>query len=173
MSRTTTSPVPTTFNPSVPHCMENADNHFDPNRKDGPITGGGYMTCLAELRPDGSCPNANQHYTEVIKWRAAQTTCSPGHHLGTCTCGAAGPSKSDLRILESSNMTANVQTRTGSRYTVVARPNVGVVLIHDDKGWAAKGAQIVVLGGRLYMLNEVGRILAQTTSITGVYIMSN
>lgn len=87
-----------------------------------------------------------------------------------------GPSKTDLQILESTNMTANVQTRTGSRYTVVTRPNVGVVVIHDDKGWAVRagrGSMLMVIDGRMFVVCPNGAVAVQTTTLTGVYIMSN
>lgn len=87
---------------------------------------------------------------------------------------AVRPSATEISILESSHMTATVTTESGSHYTVVARPNVGVVLIKDSDGWAGRGTQVKVDGlrGRLFLLRD-GQIVAQTTPITHIYILSN
>lgn len=82
--------------------------------------------------------------------------------------------ETNISILQSHHMTATVRTSSGSNYTVVTRPNVGVVLIHDDKGWAVKGTGTVeVQGGRMYVFNAKRKVVATTTRIVSIYIMSN
>ena len=86
------------------------------------------------------------------------------------------PSGTNISILQSTHMTATVQTTSGSHYTVVTRPSVGVVLIHDDKGWvirAGKGSRVSVVQGRLFVMGADGKVFARTTAITSIYIMSN
>jgi hypothetical protein len=73
-------------------------------------------------------------------------------------------------------MTATVRTASGSNYTVVTRPNVGVVIIHDDKGWAIRageGSRVSVIQGRMYVSDAMCQVVASTTQITSIYIMSN
>lgn len=148
-----------------PRCTAEA-RFVSENGKDG----GGHTTCLTELDANGTCPKADVHHSAWIASGLGQD-----EWAATVIAARATPAvdTTDVLILESSNVTANVQTRTGSRYTVVTRPAVGVVLIHDDDGWATQGAKLVVREGRIYLLNEEGQILANTTSLTGIYIMSN
>ena len=171
MSNTTTQTVVDPFDPTKPHCMEDA-RYVSPEGTDG----GGHVTCLTELNADGSCPKADVHHKAMHVWLRANPGKGFDDWAATVVAArstAPAVDTSDVLILESSNVTANVQTRTGSRYTVVTRPAVGTVLIHDGKGWAIKGAKLVVREGRMYLLNDEGQILACTTSITGIYIMSN
>jgi len=96
-----------------------------------------------------------------------------GNDMGVST---ASPlvSKNKLAILQARHVTAAVTTSSGSRYTVVTRPNVGVVLIHDTKGWAIKGpGTIKVTDGRMFVFDKDGKVVAQTTAITSIYVMSN
>ena len=79
----------------------------------------------------------------------------------------------DISILCSNHMSATVDTASGSRYTVIARPNVGVVLIHDDKGWARKAARIQVIRGRMFLFDANGQVVASTTVVTNIFIISN
>jgi hypothetical protein len=79
----------------------------------------------------------------------------------------------DVTILQSSHMTATVDTASGSHYTVVTRPDVGVVLIHDTKGWVAKGTGLRIIRGRLFLFDKNNQVVAATTVLTNVYIMSN
>ena len=165
MSNTLSTPT-TAFDPTKPHCSAEA-RFVSEDGKDG----GGHMQCLQELNADGSCPNALVHHEAWIASGLGQD-----EWAATVIAARSPLPPSDVSILQSSNMTANVQTRTGSRYTVVTRPEVGVVLIHDTKGWAVragKGSRVAIIQGRMYVIGANGRVVAQTTSLTGVYIMSN
>ena len=93
--------------------------------------------------------------------------------MSTATAHTA-PNETDISILQSTHMTATVRTASGSNYTVITRPSVGVVLIHDDKGWAVKGVGTVeVHNGRMYVFDAKRNVVAATTLITSIYIMSN
>lgn len=76
------------------------------------------------------------------------------------------------RVLQESHMTAIVDTQSGSRYTVVARPAAGVILIHDTDGWARQGSSVMVVADRLHLVKGE-RVLWQTTPITHINILSN
>lgn len=84
------------------------------------------------------------------------------------------PSPTELSILQSNHMTATVTVQGGERYTVVARPNAGVVLIHDTKGWVCQGKRLSVIEGKFFLFDHKGRVLARSTwRITHIYIATN
>jgi len=79
---------------------------------------------------------------------------------------------SDIAILEASYMSATVSTRSGSHYTVITRPSVGVVLINETRGLVARGTTLRIIDGRMYLLTN-GQVIASTTRLTQVYILEN
>jgi hypothetical protein len=89
------------------------------------------------------------------------------------TTSTPTPSETHLSILRSGDVTATVVTESGSHYTVVARRAVGVVVIHDTRGWVCQGKRLAILNGRMYLYGLEGNILASTTRIASVYIATN
>lgn len=87
------------------------------------------------------------------------------------------PTETQFSILQSDNMTATVETESGSRYTIVARPNVGVVLIHDTEGWVRQGRALMVVRGQMLLIDTDrdgdDRAAWRTTRLTHIYIATN
>lgn len=85
------------------------------------------------------------------------------------------PNATRFSILQSSHMTAAIGTESGSRYTVVTRPKVGVVLIKDNAGLVSRGSHLKIKDGCLFLFKNKDdrQPTAWTTRITSVYIMSN
>jgi hypothetical protein len=59
-------PAPTTWDPTVPHCSEEA-RILGSDGKDG----GGHWACHFVLNSDGSCPNAANHHDVYVAARYA------------------------------------------------------------------------------------------------------
>ena len=78
-----------------------------------------------------------------------------------------------LWILQSGHMTATVQTESGNSYTVIARPKIGVILINEREGKAGKSHHFTVRDGKGYLVNKEGQVVASTTKITVVKILTN
>jgi hypothetical protein len=79
-----------------------------------------------------------------------------------------------LSILTDSHMTAMFETRSGSHYTVVARPSIGVVLVCDNNpGWVFEGSRLEIRDGAVYLLHRNGRTIAHTTQVVRVNILTN
>lgn len=82
-----------------------------------------------------------------------------------------GLSVTNINILQSDHYTATVTTRTGQHYTIVARPYLGVLLINDDTGVIKQGSYIRAIG--CLFLHDSDDLVARTTTVEHVYIMSN
>lgn len=78
-----------------------------------------------------------------------------------------------VRILTHSHMTAVFSTRSGNVYTAVTRPSVGVVLINEDRGTSLHGSRIRVLNNTVYLIDDEGQIMWQTTPVVSISILSN
>ncbi len=79
-----------------------------------------------------------------------------------------------LSILTDSHMTATFETQSGSLYTVVARPSVGVVIVCDNRpGWVFRGSRLEIRDGAVYLLHQKGWTIAYTTQIVRVNILTN
>ena len=79
-----------------------------------------------------------------------------------------------LSILTDSHMTATFETQSGSLYTVVARPSVGVVIVCDNSpGRVFKGSRLEIRDGAAYLLHQKGWTIAYTTQIVRVNILTN
>lgn len=79
-----------------------------------------------------------------------------------------------LSILAASHVTATFDTESGTHYTVVARPSVGVVLVCDNRpGWVFEGERLEIRNGAVYLLHRNGRTIAHTTQVVRVNILTN
>lgn len=79
----------------------------------------------------------------------------------------------DLSILTDSHMTATFETQSGSLYTVVARPSVGVVIVCDNSPGVFRGSRLEIRDGAAYLLHQKGWTIAYTTQIVRVNILTN
>lgn len=78
-----------------------------------------------------------------------------------------------LSILTDSHMTATFETESGSLYTVVARPSVGVVIVCDNSPGVFRGSRLEIRDGAAYLLHQKGWTIAYTTQIVRVNILTN
>jgi hypothetical protein len=81
----------------------------------------------------------------------------------------------NINILKEPNMTALVTTVDGINYTVIARPNVGVVLIidSDKSGLVLRGKYLVIINGKLFLKDKNQRRQYVSDTIVRVHILTN
>jgi hypothetical protein len=82
-----------------------------------------------------------------------------------------------MDVLEERHMTATVRTRSGSSYTIVSRPRVGVVMINDHDGQVYRGKDLTYASsstGDYLVLHKVGGdTVLSTTDVIWVRILTN
>lgn len=111
---------------------------------------------------------------EVCKTRTAITSVG---YCGRCALVVAEAAARDARdadlhwVNNVTWCTLTVRTASGNSYTVIKRPEF-VVLV-DAKGRTARGVDVHVIAGRMWLRGADGTTLVRTTEVVSVYVLEN
>ena len=76
------------------------------------------------------------------------------------------------RWFEQQHVTITFTTESGSRYTLVRRPGIAV-LVRDNTAQAWRGDKIKVVGGSVKLQDKDGNIGWETTGVVSFHVLSN